>query len=372
MWSSSYTSHAAFFLCGEFLLYIPCWFHFNAWISLAHPMLFSFLCREFLLHIPCWLLLFLLYLGSVSYTSHAGFILVREFLFNHPVLVLFLCREFVLNIPWYLYLCAGSLSDTSSAFISCWLCFYVGSFSYTSHADFILMRGFLLHIPCCLHFYRGSFSYTPRAGFTLMYGISLTHPMLPPFLCMEFAGSFSYIFQAAFLFMWGVSITYPMLVSFYARNFPIHPELTFLYVGSFSYTSRAGIGWCEQLVSSAVYSEDNPVTNKSWVEAGPGEKCEKIALNPETEVLEQPEQSRTKPNNKWVKCAHRNERGRKEMDLNSKQALAEKATEWIDSSSANYPKDNHTNKIKELGGRRPRKRASKSCNQKRERSPTTP
>ena len=30
------------------------------------------------------------------------------------------------------------------------------------------------------------------------------------------------------------------------------------------------------------------------------------------------------------------------MDLSSKQALAEKATKWMDQSSANYPKDNHT------------------------------
>ena len=32
------------------------------------------------------------------------------------------------------------------------------------------------------------------------------------------------------------------------------------------------------------------------------------------------------------------------MDLSSKQALTEKAKKWIDPSSANYPKDNHTKK----------------------------
>ena len=78
------------------------------------------------------------------------------------------------------------------------------------------------------------------------------------------------------------------------------------------------------------------------MEAGPGETCEKVTLKPEKEALEQPEQSRTKPNKNWVKSEHRNERGRKEMDLNSKQALAEKAKKWMDPSSANYPKDNHT------------------------------
>ena len=64
-------------------------------------------------------------------------------------------------------------------------------------------------------------------------------------------------------------------------------------MGSFSYTSRAGVFWCEELLSSAVYSEDYLL---SWMEAGPGEKCEKVTLKPEKEALEQPEQSRTKPN----------------------------------------------------------------------------
>ena len=71
--------------------------------------------------------------------------------------------------------------------------------------------------------------------------------------------------------------------------------------------------------------------------------CEKVTLKPEKEALEQPEQSRTKPDKNWVNGGHRNERGRKEMDLSSKQAPAEKAKKWMDPSSANYPKDNHTN-----------------------------
>ena len=74
-------------------------------VSLAHPVLALYLCGEFLLHIPCWLLLFLIW--GVSFT--------------HPVLALFFCGEFLLNIP-------------------CWLHFYVGSFSYTSLADFIFIR----------------------------------------------------------------------------------------------------------------------------------------------------------------------------------------------------------------------------------------
>ena len=78
------------------------------------------------------------------------------------------------------------------------------------------------------------------------------------------------------------------------------------------------------------------------MEAGPGETCEKVTLKPEKEALDEPEQNRIKPNKNWVKSEHRNERGRKEMDLSSKQALAEKAKKWMDPSSANYPKDNHT------------------------------
>ena len=114
-------------------------------VSLAHPVLALYLCGEFLLHIPCWLLLFLIW--GVSFT--------------HPVLALFFCGEFLLNIP-------------------CWLHFYVGSFSYTSLADFnfiwgvslthpmmtlILFGEFLLHIPCWFEFYLESFAYTSHADF---------------------------------------------------------------------------------------------------------------------------------------------------------------------------------------------------------------
>ena len=123
--SFSYTSRAGFifiwvvslthpvlalFFWGEFLLHIPCWFYFYLgsfsytsragfiflrgvsltrpilasstpssfliWrVSLPHPMLASFLSGEFLLHIPCWLFSNF-YLGSLSYSSIAGFILL--------------------------------------------------------------------------------------------------------------------------------------------------------------------------------------------------------------------------------------------------------------------------------------------------------
>ena len=151
----------ALFLSWEFLLHIPCWFHiylgsfsytshagfpflwvvslthpvavftFKWGVSLTHPMLIFFLCGEFLLHIPCCPHI---YLGSLCYcyTSRAGFFFS------------FLSGEFLLHIP-------------------CWLHFYRVSFSYASHAGFpflwvvsithpvlasFLSGEFLLHIPC--------------------------------------------------------------------------------------------------------------------------------------------------------------------------------------------------------------------------------
>ena len=138
------------FLFEKFLLHIPCWLHFYSrsfsytsragfiffWgvsithpvlalflffikgVSLTHPVLVSFLFGEFLLHIPCW---FHFYLGSFSYTSRAAsffkyflYIFISGVSLTHPVLVLinflgvslshpqlasFLCREFLLHIP---------------------------------------------------------------------------------------------------------------------------------------------------------------------------------------------------------------------------------------------------------------------------------
>ena len=138
--------------------------------------------------------------------------------------------------------------------LSCWLCFYVESFSYTSHAGFLLCGEFLLHIPCwlhflcgefllhipcCLYFYAGSSSYTSQAAFTFMSGV-------------------------AFIFMWGVSLTHPMLASFYAGSFSYTSRFDLFFI---SYTYRAGFCLCEELLSSAVYSENNPLRKdlgRSW------------------------------------------------------------------------------------------------------------
>ena len=167
----------ALFLCGEFLLYVPCGLLFFNLGSFSYTfrarLLFSSGEYKFLLHIPC-----LLYfsLGSLSYISSAGFFfslsLFFFFLFffffkknqniwgvslTHPMLASFLCGEFLLHILCWLF----SFS------------FYLGSSSYTSRAGLIFIWGvsltyllqtlygeFLLIIPCCFDFYARSFSYT--------------------------------------------------------------------------------------------------------------------------------------------------------------------------------------------------------------------
>ena len=176
---------------------MPCWLHFYlgsfsytshagvifiSGVSLTDPVLASLLSGEFLLHIPCW---HHFYLGSISYTSRAGFIfiwgvsithpvlaffiLMCGVSLTHPVLALFLCGEFLLHIPRCLNL-------------------YLGNLSYTSHAFFI-------------YFLSGSFSYTSHAGFVFIWGVSITHPML---------ASFSIL---------GVSLTHPVLVSHLSGEF---------------------------------------------------------------------------------------------------------------------------------------------------------
>ena len=81
-----------------------------------------------------------------SYTSHAAVIFMWGVSLTHPVLASFLSREFLLHI-------------------SCRLNFYVGSISYTSHADFVFMRGVFFFF----FFNLGSISYTSRAGFIFIW-----------------------------------------------------------------------------------------------------------------------------------------------------------------------------------------------------------
>ena len=203
-------------------------------VSLTHPMLPSF------------------FMWEICVTHHvlvSFFILIWGVSLTHPMLAFLFCGEFPLHIP-------------------CWLHFYVGSFSYTSHADFVFMWGFSLTLSrfalifiwevCVTHPVLVSF-------FIFIWGVSLTHPMLASFLSWEFLwntpcwfhiylGSFSYMSHAGFPFLWGVSLTHPvagifkwrvslthpMLILFLCGEFLSHiPCSPHIYLGGLCYTSRA-------------------------------------------------------------------------------------------------------------------------------------
>ena len=212
-------------------------------VSLTHPML-----------------AFLFSVGSFSYKSHAGFIFLWGRFPTYPMPTLLLYGEFLLHILCCRHFYAGSFSYTSWAglifmlhflHITCWVFssfFFSSSFliwgvSLTHPVLALFFCGeFLLHTPCLLHFYLGSFSYTSRAGFIFMRGVSLTHPMLffgGGCCCCFFwfvFWPFNYLF-----FMWVVSLRHPMLALFLSGKFLLHiPCWLDFYLGSFSYTSRAG------------------------------------------------------------------------------------------------------------------------------------
>ena len=200
-WSFTYTSRVGFVFLSpwEFVLQIP-------FLFLFFLFCFVFKSREFLLHIPCWIHF---HRGSFSYTSRAGFIFIWGVSLTHPMLASFISGEFLLHIP-------GEFLPH----IPCWLYFSGGGFFYTSEAGsppppppicrvslthpvlalfficgvslthpvltLFLSGEFLLHIPCWLHFYAGSFSYTSHTGDIFICGVSLTYPVLASFLSGEF------------------------------------------------------------------------------------------------------------------------------------------------------------------------------------------
>ena len=222
LWSFSYTSHTCFiFLWG---------------VSLTHPVLASFLSGEFLLHIRCWRLSF--FLGTFSYLSRADFIFIWGVSLTQPMLVLFCSGEILLH-----------LLRSYRAFFSFFFFFFfppsffnLESSSSTSMLASFLSGEFLLHIPCWFQFYLGSFSYTSHAGFIFIWPVSLTHPMLQLHAAffIFLSGSFFYTSHADFVFMWGVSLTHPVLPSFLCGEFLLHiPSCFDFYAGSFSYTSHA-------------------------------------------------------------------------------------------------------------------------------------
>ena len=159
----------------------------------------------------------------------------------HLVLASFLSGEFLLHIP-------------------CLLHFYLGvSLTHAVLASFLSGK-FHLHIPCWLHFNLGSFSYTSHASFIIMPGVFLTRPVLSSTECKEFLLHIasSHIFVFLFLFVWVVSLTHPILFSFFfllffpfffsflfflflSADFLLHiPCWLNCYLRNFSYTSRAG------------------------------------------------------------------------------------------------------------------------------------
>ena len=232
-------------------------------VSLTHPVLTLLLYCFFVVvfYLGSFSSLWLHFdLGGFTDTSHAGLIfiwgvfptypvLASFFIWGvsltHPMLALLFCGEFLLHIPSSLFFFFFK-SGKFLLHIRCWLHFYLGSFSYTSRADFVFMWGvslthpvlpsflyveFLLHILCWLHFYLGSFTYTSHVGFIFIWGVSLTHPMLYFLFCGQFLlhipgwllcfvvlcfcfpslASFSYTSHAGFTFLWGVSLAHPML-----------------------------------------------------------------------------------------------------------------------------------------------------------------
>ena len=86
--------------------------------------------------------------------------------------------------------------------IPCWLHFIWGVCLTHPVLTLSFYREFFLHIPCYHNFYVGSLSYTSRAVLIFMKGVSFTHPMLASFL---YQGSFSYtsrvIFQGSFSYI---------------------------------------------------------------------------------------------------------------------------------------------------------------------------
>ena len=317
-----------FFFMWGVSLRLPMLALFFIWgVSLTHPVLDSFLPGEFLLHIPSR---FHFYLGSFSYTSRAGFVFIWGVSHTHPVLSSVLCKEFLLHIPcWLLFSFTWGVSLTRPMLVllfSGWV-----SLTHLVLASF-LSGEFLLHIPCWLHFYLGSVSYISRAGFFFIWGVSLTHPLLflhiyiylkhpvlvSSFFLAEFflhiscwlhfcLGSFSYTSRAGFIFLWGVSLSHPVLASFLSREFLLHIpwQVSFFlsfyfifYLGSFSYTSRAGFFfflfmWGDSLECSLLWRQ--PLKKRAAWEMALNYVVEKVTFKTEKDnTLYRTEQNRTR------------------------------------------------------------------------------
>ena len=219
-------------LSREFLLHTLCWLRFFMWgVSLTHPKLASFLSRELLLHIPSWVHF---YLVCFSDTFCIGFTFIWGVFLTHPMPALIFCGEFLLHIP-------------------CWLFFFFFFFIWgVSHTHPVLLSflsgeflnrrvgaAYFLNIPWWLHLYLGSFSFTSHADF-FMWEFSYTSLAGSVFLFVCVCVCV-FVFCFCFLIIWGVSHTFPVLASFLSGEFLLHiPCWLHFYLGSFSDTSRAG------------------------------------------------------------------------------------------------------------------------------------
>ena len=178
-------------------------------------------------------LFFGLNLGSFSYTSRAGFIFMRGVSLTNPVLALFLSGEFLLHIPCLLFISVGSLSYTS-------LVGFSSSLSLLSWLHFYAGISLTHHVLAFYIYFLSIF---------FIWGVSLTHPALALFFCGEFllhipclfdfsVGSFSYTSRAGFIFMRGVSLERPVLALFLSGESLLHILcLLFISVGSLFYSS---------------------------------------------------------------------------------------------------------------------------------------
>ena len=123
------------------------------------------------------------YVGSFSYTSHASFTFIWEVSLTHPMLALLFFGEFLLHIPSWLLLFFSFSSFSFFFFFHFFFKFFYSFFLTHPVLASLLSGEFLLHIPCWLHFFNFFFN----------------------------LGSFSYTSRAGFISIWGVCITHPML-----------------------------------------------------------------------------------------------------------------------------------------------------------------
>ena len=117
-----------------------------------------------------------------------------------------------------------------------------------------------------------------------------------------------------------------MLASFLCGEFLLHiPCWLHSYMGSFSYTSRAGLLLCGELLRSEIYSEDNLTKRAGWKmaqEKGVKQSHSKERRKPYN-TLNRTEQHQRRT--EWKMATEKKEEMKKEMDPSSEQALVKKA-----------------------------------------------